>query len=238
MPAPRVNRLLAPTLGLVLAALGATCLTSSASAQAIQVVDGEGIVHITNVPTDPRYRGLTAGSGTPARWLGSPVRGPDPYVEAIREISREHGLDPVLVQAVVRAESGSDPAAISAKGAGGLMQLMPRTAAALGVADRFNPRENISGGVRHLRYLLDRYQGSVSLALAAYNAGEGVVDTYRGIPPYPETQQYVRRVLREAGLRDAPGATPQVIYRYQGPDDTVTYSNVPPPPGRGKDRPR
>jgi hypothetical protein len=116
------------------------------------------------------------------------------------------------------------------------MQLMPETAAALGVVDRFNPRENISGGVRHLRYLLDRYHGSVALALAAYNAGEGVVDTYRGIPPYPETQQYVRRVLRAAGLGEGAGETSRAIYRYRGPDDTLTYSNVPPAPSRGEDR--
>ena len=147
-------------------------------------------------------------------------------------------MSPGLIEAVVRTESGFDSTAVSSKGAGGLMQLMPRTAAALGVADRFNPRENISGGVRHLRYLLDRYQGSVALALAAYNAGERVVDTYRGIPPYPETQQYVRRVLRDAGLSQASGGTPRTIYRYRGPDDTLTYSNIPPAPGRGKDHQR
>jgi soluble lytic murein transglycosylase-like protein len=160
------------------------------------------------------------------------------YAAEIQEIAREHGVSPGLITAVMRTESGFDPAAVSPKGAGGLMQLMPGTAAALGVVDRFNPRENISGGVRHLRYLLDRYQGRVALALAAYNAGEGVVDSYRGIPPYPETQQYVRRILKEAGLGEAAGATPQTIYRYQGPDDTLTYTNVPPPPGRSKDRPR
>ncbi len=108
------------------------------------------------------------------------------------------------------------------------MQLMPGTAQALGVMDRFDPRDNIIGGVRHLRYLLDRYQGSLSLALAAYNAGERVVDTYRGMPLYPETQQYVRQVLRRAGLSDSAGGSPQTIYRISGPDNVLTYGNVPP----------
>jgi soluble lytic murein transglycosylase-like protein len=136
----------------------------------------------------------------------------------------------MLVEAVVRTESGFDPTAVSPKGAGGLMQLMPKTASALGVLDRFNPRENISGGVRHLRYLLDRYQGSVAMALAAYNAGEGAVDTYRGIPPYAETLQYVQQVLRHAGMSDSLRAAP-LIYRYAGSDGTLTYSNLPPAPG-------
>jgi len=247
MPAPRVIRFLARALVLgIVPAMAAPLLTCAASAQAtcaasaqaVRLVDGDGIIHVTNVPADPRYRGLAAGSGTTAGWLRLSTRQPERHVEVIREISREHGLDPVLVQAVVGAESGFDPAAVSPKGAGGLMQLMPETAAALGVVDRFNPRENISGGVRHLRYLLDRYQGSVAMALAAYNAGEGVVDAYRGIPPYPETRQYVRRVLRDAGLSEAAGSTPRTSYRYRGPDDTLTYSNVPPAPGRGKDHQR
>ena len=136
-------------------------------------------------------------------------------------------MSETLVRAIVRAESGFDPAAVSPRGAGGLMQLMPGTASALGVADRFDPRANITGGVRHLRYLLDRYQGSVPMALAAYNAGERPVDAYRGIPPYPETQQYVRRVMLEAGL-EGTQAAPRVLYRSVGPDQTITYSNIRP----------
>ncbi len=108
-------------------------------------------------------------------------------------------MNPALVEAVIRIESAFNPWAVSRKGAQGLMQLMPRTASALGVRDSFNPRQNIEGGVRHLRYLLDRYPGNVPLALAAYNAGEGAVDSYGGIPPYTETQQYVQKVLERTG---------------------------------------
>ena len=210
---------------------------ASPSEGAHRLVDGDGVVHVTNVPADPRYRGLPGASGTSVGWLRLPSRPWTQYAADIQEIAHQHGLSPALIEAVVRTESGFDPTAVSPKGAGGLMQLMPRTASALGVVDRFDPRENISGGVRHLRYLLDRYQGSVGLALAAYNAGEGVVDAYRGIPPYPETQQYVQRVLRQAGLSEA-GGPPRTIYRYRGPDDTLTYSNVPPAPSRGSDRRR
>jgi hypothetical protein len=113
------------------------------------------------------------------------------------------------------------------------MQLMPKTALALGVRDSFNPRENIEGGVRHLRYLLDRYPGNVALAVAAYNAGEGAVDSHRGIPPYAETQQYVQRVLSSAGGKSGGvwsggRRIPGSVYRYAGPNGSVTYSNLPP----------
>jgi hypothetical protein len=208
------------------------------SAGAARLVDGDGVVHLTNVPTDPRYRGLPAPTGSAPGRLPPTDRSASRYTAAIQEISGQYGVSAALVEAVVRAESGFDPTAVSAKGAGGLMQLMPGTARALGVVDRFDPRESLSGGVRHLRYLLDRYQGSIELALAAYNAGEGVVDAYRGMPPYPETRQYVRHVLRRAGLSDPATATPQSIYRYLGPDETLTYSNVPPALISAKERRR
>jgi soluble lytic murein transglycosylase-like protein len=201
----------------------------AASAQPTQLLDAAGVMHLTNVPADPRYRDLPTGRGSGAGWLRLPDRSLRAHAEIIDEIARRYGVSARLVDAVVRVESGFDRIAVSPKGAGGLMQLMPDTAAALGVTDRFDARQNITGGVRHLRYLLDRYQGSVTLALAAYNAGEGVVDAYRGVPPYPETQQYVRRVLGEAGLEAAGHGAARALYRYQGPDDTLTYSNMPPP---------
>jgi soluble lytic murein transglycosylase-like protein len=202
---------------------------ASASDSALRLVDGDGVVHLTNVPADPRYRGLRGASGTGAGWLTLPARSWTRYAADVQEIAREHGVSPALIEAVVRTESGFAPSAVSPKGAGGLMQLMPKTASALGVVDRFDPRENIRGGVRHLRYLLERYQGGVVLALAAYNAGEGAVDAHRGVPPYPETQQYVQRVLRRAGLAESLTSA-EALYRYAGPDDVVTYSNLPPRP--------
>jgi soluble lytic murein transglycosylase-like protein len=112
------------------------------------------------------------------------------------EAARRHGLDPELVLAVVSVESGFQPGAVSPKGARGLMQLMPPTAAALGVADSFDPAANLDGGARHLGALVTRYGGDLKKALAAYNAGQGAVDRHKGVPPYSETQAYVAEVLR------------------------------------------
>jgi hypothetical protein len=112
--------------------------------------------------------------------------------------ARRHSLDPDLVQAVVAVESGFRPDAVSPKGAQGLMQLMPYTARALGVKDSFDPAANLDGGTRYLRALIKRYDGDVTRALAAYNAGEGAVARHGGVPPYPETLAYVRKVLERA----------------------------------------
>ena len=173
--------------------------------------------------TSPTCRRIRAIAASPARRAPPPAgcgcrrarcRGTRPRS---RRSPRAHGVSPELITAVMRDRVGFRPGGGVAQGRGRADAAHAGTAAALGVVDRFDPRENISGGVRHLRYLLDRYQGRVALALAAYNAGEGVVDTYRGIPPYPETQQYVRRVLREAGLGEGAGEAPQTLYRYRAP---------------------
>ena len=120
--------------------------------------------------------------------------------EALRDlaarIARKHRVDEGLVLAVIEVESRYDAFAVSPRGAMGLMQLMPQTAARFAVRNTFNPVENVDGGVRYLKELLARYSGQVRLALAAYNAGEDAVDQFKGIPPFRETQQYVVRVLR------------------------------------------
>lgn len=149
----------------------------------------------------------------------------------IAQAAGRYGVDARLVEAVIGMESGFDPWAVSRKGAQGLMQLMPKTAAYLGIRNSFNPRQNIDGGVRHLRALLDRYGGNLVLALAAYNAGSQVVEWYGGIPPYPETWEYVQRVLERylaRGGGGGPAITPQIIYRYVDAAGAVTYTNIRP----------
>jgi soluble lytic murein transglycosylase-like protein len=124
---------------------------------------------------------------------------------AVEDHAARHALDPDLVRAVIRVESGWNPRAVSRKGAMGLMQLMPATAAEYGVADPFNPTENIRAGVAYLRRLIDRFDGRMELALAAYNAGPGAVEKYnRTVPPYRETRAYVKRIVSVTEVRVGP----------------------------------
>jgi len=113
----------------------------------------------------------------------------------VREVSDEHGVDPRLIDALVRVESSYDPGAVSHRGAMGLMQLMPETARRLRIEDPFDPEQNIRAGVGEISRLMDRYAGDLPLALAAYNAGEGAVARYGGVPPYEETRSYVVKIL-------------------------------------------
>lgn len=121
---------------------------------------------------------------------------PAAYDDLIGHTARSHAVDAALVKAVMHAESGFNPHATSPKGASGLMQLMPATAARFGVRDIYDPKQNVHGGVRYLKYLLTRFHNDHRLVVAAYNAGENAVKRYKGIPPYPETRAYVRKVLR------------------------------------------
>lgn len=115
----------------------------------------------------------------------------------VEEKAKQHNVDPKLVKAVIKAESNWNPAAISPKGALGLMQLMPSTVNLMGVNDPFDPHENINAGIRYLKYLLERFNGNLTLALAAYNAGPGLVDRIKAIPSIPETIMYVKRVIKD-----------------------------------------
>jgi soluble lytic murein transglycosylase-like protein len=124
-----------------------------------------------------------------------------PYSQIISSMAETHGVDPVLVTALIQVESGNRPTARSHKGAMGLMQLMPSTARQYNVRNPYDPKANIAAGVKHLKSLIDRFDGVVELALAAYNAGEGAVKKFNGIPPYRETRDYVSRILSLSSLR-------------------------------------
>jgi soluble lytic murein transglycosylase-like protein len=149
--------------------------------------DGSGYVDVRNEEVDHFERELTPAPATTALQL------PD----VVGSASHRYHLDPDLVNSVIRAESGFNPKAVSRKGAVGLMQLEPQTAAQLGVADPFDPETNVDGGTRYLRELLVRYNFDLIKALAAYNAGPQRVEQYHGVPPYYETQAYVARVVRD-----------------------------------------
>jgi len=164
-------------------------------------VDARGVVHFTNVPVDARYQFLLAspkektqsGDGYDARFLAAAGQF-DPIIDSAATAS---ALAPELLKAVIVVESGFNARAVSKRGAAGLMQLMPATARQYGVTDRFDPTQNIRGGARYLKSLIERYDNDIPLALAAYNAGEAAVDRCGPcIPRYRETQAYVPRVWR------------------------------------------
>jgi hypothetical protein len=178
------------------------CLASVAPlyADIYKFEDEEGVLHFTDAPTDRRFkifmRDIKRDRKLRTNFKMSECnRDPKEFEAIIQSCSLEFGVDKSLVKAVIHAESGYNPDAVSRKGAKGLMQLMPKTAQGLKVANSFDPSDNIRGGVRYLRFLLDTFKGDESLALAAYNAGLTKVSRYGGIPPYEETRNYVSRVL-------------------------------------------
>ncbi|HEX6728095.1 MAG TPA: lytic transglycosylase domain-containing protein [Nitrospira sp.] len=153
-------------------------------------ISPNGTVHVTNVPSDRRFSPLAN-----KRTYHASIRDQE-LEDAVGHYAEEYRLSPGLVMEVIKAESDFNPIVISKAGAVGLMQLIPETAIQHGVRNLYDTRDNIAGGARHLRYLVDRYHGNVRLALAAYNAGERKVDRYRQIPPYKETKAYVKKVMR------------------------------------------
>jgi len=169
----------------VLLAAAVLALPTVATAGVLIEVRADGVTMIRNEPTAARERRLSA------RLLAAPTT---KLAELIERYAGEHDLDPRLVQAVMQAESGYNPKALSTKGAIGLMQLMPATARELSVSDPWDPEQNVRGGVTYLKRMLDLFSQDVDFALAAYNAGPNAVLEHAGVPPYPETRAYVEKV--------------------------------------------
>jgi hypothetical protein len=213
---------------LILGALisGFTAEKSDAQASIYVCDDGMGNLHFTNLPQSadcqvfrhkpprvgPVHNSTRAGKKSPS--IPSSAA---PFTALINHFASRFDLDPHLVAAIIQAESNFDPKAVSARGAQGLMQLMPDTARDLMVQDPFDPAQNIEGGTRYLRSLLDTFEGDLTLSIAAYNAGPTVVGEIRKVPPYPETRTYVQRVLDQykayAGGRTIPHRKPTIRVR-------------------------
>ena len=192
----------------------------AAWARILRYVDADGVIWFTNVPPTPdQPSAAPSAPGTKRSSRGARVRD-HPYRMEVEELARRHGLSPNLVSALMAVESDFDPAAISPKGAQGLMQLMPLIVKYYQVYNPFNPQQNIEGGIRYLSDLLRLFDNQLPLALAAYNGGEGLVRKHGGVPPMLES--YVNKVLtlyeQTRGMR---------IHRYVMPSGMMLFSNVP-----------
>ena len=161
-------------------------------------IDENGTHHFTNIPSDnKKYKLISRERNKSNKTLSK-----YDFSNLIREIANKYRVDKNLIKAIIKTESNFDSKAVSKKGAKGLMQIMPGKAYELNIINIFNPQQNVEGGVKHFKYLLDKYEGNLLISLAAYNAGENAVNKYNGIPPFPETWDYINKVLKYYNLYD------------------------------------
>lgn len=212
---------------LVFAALLCACAPAAASAQIYSWRDADGTLVLSTTPqagATKTYAVANASSSVRAtRAVYS--RRVEQFEPLIAASAEEHNVRPDLVRAVIQAESAFNPLARSHKGAMGLMQLMPATAAELGVTDPYDPAQNIRGGVTYLKSLLVQYAHNEELALAAYNAGPAAVDRYDGVPPYRETRSYIAKIKNQASVRTAPATRIERNVEVVNGREVVTFTN-------------
>ena len=178
---------------LTLSLLASVVLVFPVQADIFRYIDENGVMHFTNAPTSSiqKYRLFLKERPVITRRYST-----EKYDNLISDASERYGVSFPLLKAIIKAESDFDPLAVSKKGATGLMQIMPQNFKSLGIKDPFDPWQNINAGARYFKQMFDRFNGKLSLSLAAYNAGPTAVDRYKTIPPYEETEEYVRRVLK------------------------------------------
>jgi len=172
-----------------IAVLFISAAAPSVQADIYMFIDSQGVLHFTNAPTSSQYRLYIKERPKPAEVTKK-------YDDIIQEASNTFGLSFSLLKAMIRVESNFDSRAISKKGALGLMQIMPQNLQAFNIRDPYDPKDNIMGGARYFKSLMERFEGKLPLALAAYNAGPTIVDKYRKIPPIKETKDYVKKVMK------------------------------------------
>lgn len=237
----------------VLPLLLALSVVSPARADIFKYVDGDGVIHFSNVPASPasqkvinekpfvekKYVKATPASANPAdsgaravKALYTPGSRPldtcEPYAGIINAKCDKYGVDPALVKSIIKAESNFNPTAVSNKGARGLMQLMPSTAADMGVSNIFDPEQNIDGGVRYFRYLLDTFAGDVELSVAAYNCGQGkVIRNGNCVPQISETKNYVKKVMRLSNNPVTGMTFTRPIYKVELKDGSILFTESP-----------
>lgn len=187
-------------------------------------VDSNGRVVFTNEPLPDSSLDRMSPGSEPS--LNGPATAQAKIHELIEGIAEQHGMDPDLIRAIVQVESNFDPNAISPRGAMGLMQLIPETARRFGVRNAFDPKANLDGGVRYLKYLMDLFDGDLRLALAAYNAGENVVTRRGAIPSIPETQNYVRKISQLYPLNRLRRVAVSTIEKIVDSKGIIHFSNT------------
>lgn len=202
----------------------------TAPAEIVIRQDKDGNLTITNdySRSSKKYKRSSRRKKAASVLRGSVSRVPTRYLLKIRRLAKKYGVKESLIIAVARAESAFNPFAVSKKGAVGLMQLMKTTALQYGVVNRYDVDQNLEAGVRHLKYLYNKYNFNLKLTLAAYNAGEEAVKKYKGIPPYKETRNYIKRVLRYMGISPADfitAKTSSTIYQYRTRDGKVMITD-------------
>jgi len=209
---------------------------ATVSADIYKYVDENGVVCFTDAPYGKKTQHVS--SDKKARKTEQPVSAvvfPRDYSQYIQKAASKYELEPELIRAVIKTESNGNHRAVSRKGAKGLMQLMPSTASDMNVSNPFNPEENIDGGTRYLKYLLERFKGNMTLALAAYNSGPGTVEKYGNVPPIDETRQYVKRIFNLYNGRKSyafsdmsaiPREKNSPIYKVLLEDGTILFTNA------------